>query len=928
ETTEGLTGTVEYNTDLFDAGTMARLVDHYLTLLEGMAESPERTVGSLPLMTSLERRQLLVEWNDTATEYPTICIHELFEERSAGAPDAVAVVYKDQSMTYAELNRRANQLAHYLRGLGVGHETLVGICAGRSPDMVVGLLGILKAGGVYMPLDPAYPRERLAVMIEDSHASVVVTTSAFRAQLDALAGRLVCLDETWPMIAGESAENPVCRVSPDNLAYVMYTSGSTGRPKGVEISHRGVVRLVKNVHYCRLGPEETILQLAPISFDASTLEIWGSLLNGGRLVLYPGEKASLDDIGAMIREHRVTTLWLTAGLFHLMVDERLNDLGGLRQLLAGGDVLSPRHVQRCMESHPHLSLINGYGPTENTTFTCCHRITDPNLIGEHVPIGRPIANTRVYILDRHMNPVPMGVNGELYAAGDGLARGYLNRPELTAERFIPDPFGDPGSRLYRTGDLARYLPDGAIHFLGRTDHQVKIRGFRVELGEIESRLEEQDDIADAVVVVRAAACTDKQLVAYLVPKDGCSLDIAQVRRFLHDRLPEHMIPERFAILPSLPLTPNGKVDRAALPDLQFTVAAGPRRLLQPRNEVECKLVGLWEELLSVQPIGVTDDFFQLGGHSLKLAQLVARVEDQFKVRLPLPVAFRASTVEKLAGVITTQTVGVLPLLVTLQASGRRQPLFILPGIGGHPYGFSKFAKLIGEDRPIYGMMAVGLDGSEPPPEQVEVIAARYCREVMAVQPAGPWLVLGYSFGGLVAFEMARQMQERGKSFAFLGMLDAAAPGYPRPVPLATKIGLHWRLFASLSLRGKLGYLVERVKSRTRRVLPRLGFYPSELPSELAHFKKATLGRCNRAMMKAYYAYRPRRIDSDLVVFRAAIPPAWAATLFDDPKMGWEAWTNGKVEDHEVPGDHLGVLKEGSNLPVLAAAISKCLSHLP
>ncbi|HOW71236.1 MAG TPA: thioesterase domain-containing protein, partial [Phycisphaerae bacterium] len=463
---------------------------------------------------------------------------------------------------------------------------------------------------------------------------------------------------------------------------------------------------------------------------------------------------------------------------------------------------------------------------------------------------------------------------------------------------------------------------------GRTDHQVKIRGFRVELGEIESRLEEQDDIADAVVVVRAAACTDKQLVAYLVPKDGCSLDIAQVRRFLHDRLPEHMIPERFAILPSLPLTPNGKVDRAALPDLQFTVAAGPRRLLQPRNEVECKLVGLWEELLSVQPIGVTDDFFQLGGHSLKLAQLVARVEDQFKVRLPLPVAFRASTVEKLAGVITTQTVGVLPLLVTLQASGRRQPLFILPGIGGHPYGFSKFAKLIGEDRPIYGMMAVGLDGSEPPPEQVEVIAARYCREVMAVQPAGPWLVLGYSFGGLVAFEMARQMQERGKSFAFLGMLDAAAPGYPRPVPLATKIGLHWRLFASLSLRGKLGYLVERVKSRTRRVLPRLGFYPSELPSELAHFKKATLGRCNRAMMKAYYAYRPRRIDSDLVVFRAAIPPAWAATLFDDPKMGWEAWTNGKVEDHEVPGDHLGVLKEGSNLPVLAAAISKCLSHLP
>ncbi|CBN58601.1 MULTISPECIES: non-ribosomal peptide synthetase [Kamptonema] len=516
ERPEGIIGRIEYNTDLFEASTISRTIAHFQTLLEGIVANPAQKIAELPLLTEFERQQL-VAWNHTQTNYPKdACIHQLFEEQVELAPDAIALVFEDQQLTYQKLNQRANQLAHHLRNLGVGPEVLVGICVERSLEMIVGILGILKAGGAYVPLDPTYPKERLAFMLEDASVPVLLTQTRLVESLPHQA-RVVCLDADWEVIERQSEENPSPQVIHDNLAYVMYTSGSTGIPKGVSVIHQGVVRLVKDTNYVNLSAEEVFLQLAPISFDASTLEIWGSLLNGGRLVIMPPHTPSLQELGEAIWGYQITTLWLTAGLFHIMVDEHLEDLKQVRQLLAGGDILSVPHVQKVIQELKGCQLINGYGPTENTTFTCCYRITEVNLIENSIPIGRSISNTQVYLLDTHLQLVPIGVPGELYIGGDGLARGYLNRPELTAERFILNPFSDkPSDRLYKTGDLARYLPDGNIEFLGRIDQQVKIRGFRIELGEIEAVLSQHPEVRESVVIKREDTSGNQRLVAYVV----------------------------------------------------------------------------------------------------------------------------------------------------------------------------------------------------------------------------------------------------------------------------------------------------------------------------------------------------------------------------------------------------------------------------
>ncbi len=468
-------------------------------------------------MNDSQHHQQIMEDNQTTTDYPKdLCIHQLFEAQVAHTPEAVAVVFEDQPLSYQELNQRANQLAHYLRQLGVKPEVLVGICVERSLEMIVGLLAILKAGGAYVPLDPSYPRERLAFMLDDAQVPVLLTQPRLQAVLPKHRAAVVYLDIDQQMVTQNQA-NPINQSTPDNLAYCIYTSGTTGKPKGVLIEHRGVVRLVKNTNYAKLTAEEIFLQLAPISFDASTFEIWGCLLNGAQLVVMPAHTPSLAELGYALQRYQVTILWLTAGLFHLMVDERLGDLTQIRQLLAGGDVLSVSQVKKVLQTLKDGVLINSYGPTENTTFTCCYTVTDANQLDNSVPIGCPIANTQVYVLDAELQPVPIGVKGELYIGGDGLARGYLNRPELTAEKFIPHPFNNPKARLYKTGDLARYQPDGNLEFLGRLDHQVKIRGFRIELEEIEAVLCVHPGVSEAVVVVREEV-GDKRLVAYVVYK--------------------------------------------------------------------------------------------------------------------------------------------------------------------------------------------------------------------------------------------------------------------------------------------------------------------------------------------------------------------------------------------------------------------------
>jgi len=624
---DGLAGLIEYNTDLFGPDTIRRMLDHFRTLLEGIVADPDAPLPDVPLVEEAERQQVLVGWNRTRREYPRgACIHGEFEAQARRRPDAVALICDDQQLSYGALNARANQLAHFLRRRAIGPGALVGICLDRSFDMVVGLLGILKAGGAYAALDPGYPGERLAFMLEDADVAVVLTRRRLAGSLPSGKAELVCLDGDWEQIAGESAANPISRTTAEDLAYVNYTSGSTGIPKAVAVPHRAVLRLVCGTEYARMDAGQTFLHLSSISFDASTFELWGPLLHGGRCVLFPDLPPTAHELARLLRGDGVTTVWLTASLFNAVVDEAPEALSSVRQLLIGGEALSVAHVRRAQVVLPDTEIINGYGPTESTTFTCCHPVARG--IGADavsIPIGRPIANTQVYLVDARLNPVPVGVPGELCIGGDGLARGYLNCPDLTAERFIPDPFGeDAGRRLYRTGDLARWRSDGAIEFLGRIDHQVKIRGFRVEPGEIEAVLRQHPDVASAVVMAREDSPGIRRLVAYVVGAGAQPLDTESLRAFLKRQLPDYMVPAAVVSLDALPLTASGKVDRRALPSPDHARLEEGATFVPPRTAREEELARIWSAVLGVERIGVSDNFFELGGDSILSIQVVAR----------------------------------------------------------------------------------------------------------------------------------------------------------------------------------------------------------------------------------------------------------------------------------------------------------------
>jgi amino acid adenylation domain-containing protein len=626
-------------------GYMQRALEELVVALE---RSPTAPLRSLDILPAPERHQLLQAWTDTATDYPReASIAELFEAQAARTPQAMALEYEGERLTYEELNTRSNRLAHYLKKQGVTRETRVGLCVERSLEMVVATLAILKAGGAYVPLDPEYPGTRLAFMLEDTQAPVLLTQSGLRERLPAYAGKVIELDADWKKIAHESAQDPPAQASAQSLAYVIYTSGSTGRPKGTAVEQGSVVRLVRNTNFIELTPEEIFLQFAPISFDASTLEIWGPLLNGAKLVIAPAGRLSLEELARLIQERGITTLWLTAALFHQMVDSHREALRGVKQLLAGGEALSVAHVRKYLEGIGEHRLINGYGPTENTTFTCCHVMTADSRIGQTVPIGRPISNTRVYILDAHQQPVPVGVVGELYAGGAGLSRGYLNQPELTAEKFVADPF-NAGERLYRTGDLVRYTSEGVIEFQGRIDSQVKVRGYRIELGEIETTLSEHPAVKETVVLAREDTPGDKRLVAYVVGK-GEAPAASDLKEHLASRLPSYMLPAAFVTLEALPLTENGKVDRKALPAPERTGLEA--EYVAPRTPTEEKLARIWAEVLKVERVGVHDNFFELGGHSLLATQVVSRINQKFNLSVPLRVIFEESTLAGIASYI-------------------------------------------------------------------------------------------------------------------------------------------------------------------------------------------------------------------------------------------------------------------------------------
>ncbi|HEX7331329.1 MAG TPA: amino acid adenylation domain-containing protein [Pyrinomonadaceae bacterium] len=666
-----IAGTFNYNSDLFHSATIERMQGHYRTLLEGLVSEPQRRISELPLVTGTEQHELLAVWNHTASAPVESTIQELFEEQVRQTPRAVALIAGEQQLTYKALNERANQLAHYLRRLGVGPEVAVGLCVQRSVELIVGVLGILKAGGAYVPLDAQYPAERLRYMVNDAQIKVLLTEEAAVTAFTGFCSEVVSLERATELFAAESRENPETKTSGKNLAYVLYTSGSTGQPKGVNVEQRGVVRLVKNTSYARFSSEEVFLQLAPSSFDASTFEIWGALLNGARLVLMPPEAPSLEKLGEVIRKHQISTLWLTAGLFNLMVDEQLEDLKSLKQLLAGGDVLSVAHVNKFLAENSDCRLINGYGPTENTTFTCCYSIDDHPVIGS-VPLGYPISNTEIYILDEHQRPVPTGVAGELYIGGQGLARGYANEFAMTAEKFVPHPYSDkPGERLYRTGDLVRYLPGGLIEFFGRRDKQVKVRGFRVELSEIETVLCQHQSVRQAIVIVaQRAEVEDKQLLAFLTLES--EITAGELRSYLQQKLPEYMMPQGFTFVDELPLTTNGKVDRNALLACMKRDTSDDNGVTESRTKTETLLAELWQELLGLNGIGIHDNFFEVGGHSLLATRLVSQVRKRFGVEVGLRSFFENATIQALAKQIDSAQTMKAPGSKSIKRASREQ----------------------------------------------------------------------------------------------------------------------------------------------------------------------------------------------------------------------------------------------------------------
>ncbi len=683
EVAEGIEGFCVYNRDLFDAATIACMMQHFQILLEALALNPQQPVELLPLLTQQERHKLLVEWNDTFVDYACDrCIHQLFEEQVERVPDAVAVVFENQQLTYRELNSRANQLGHYLKSLGVGTDVLVGLCVERSIEIVVGLLGILKAGGAYVPLDPEYPTERLLLILEDTQISVLLTQKHLVEQLPKHQATQVFLEQIWSEIVGNNQDNPTSGVTPTHLANVIYTSGSTGKPKGVMVENRGLCNLaIAQIQAFGLQSDSRILQFASLNFDASISEI--IMAFGSGATLYLGSKHAFMPGAPLIerlRDYGITHITLPPSALAVMPVEQLPTL---QTMIVAGEASSAQLIRHWAAGR---NFFNAYGPTETTV---CATIAKCTPLDEKISIGRPIANTQVYILDSHLQPVPVGVPGELHIGGVGLARGYLNRPELTLETFIPNPFStEVNSRLYRTGDLARYLADGNIEYLGRLDNQVKIRGFRIELGEIEAVLSQHPLVQESVVISTTNAFGEQSLVAYLVPglktevlpqqlaqwqseyvsdwqtlyeqaygqssasTDDVTFNITGwMREFVQQKLPNYMVPSTFVLLNALPLTPNGKVDHRALPTPDIATRNISNGFVSPRTPIEAQLIQIWSEVLGVEHIGVNDNFFELGGHSLTTIRVVSQVNETFQIKLPLRHLFTAPTIAELAQII-------------------------------------------------------------------------------------------------------------------------------------------------------------------------------------------------------------------------------------------------------------------------------------
>ncbi len=909
---------ISYNCSQFGAESIDRLLGHLQTLLQSFVVDPQQLLVAVPLTTATERHQLLVEWNQTTADYPRDqCLHQLFEEQVSLTPNAIALVFEQQRITYQDLNQRANQLAHHLQSLGVAPDVLVGICVERSVEMVVGLLGILKAGGAYVPLDPAFPLERLSYMLSDSQLTILVAHQALVPLFPEYQAQVVRIDTDWASISQMSTQNPSSVVNVDHLAYILYTSGSTGKPKGVQIQHGSTTNFLSSM---KLQPglteQDILVAITTISFDIAVLELYLPLLVGAQVVLASREVA-VDGIRLwqLLEESGATFMQSTPATWQLLLAVGWTGHSSFK-ILCGGEALSPQLANQLVGRSS--AVWNMYGPTEATVWATIHEIkVSDQIIDAHrsaISVGKPIANTQIYILDPFLKPVPIGLRGELYIGGVQLARGYLNLPNLTAEKFIPDPFSrQPHSRLYRTGDLARYLPNGDIEYIGRIDNQAKIRGYRIELGEIEVLLATHPAIRQNAVIVREDLPGDKRLVAYFVVHEQQTATIQDVRDFLSQQLPAYMMPTAFVILDVMPLTPNNKIDRRSLPVPTIERSQLIAAFAEPRNQLEKTIVQIWQQVLGVDKIGIHDNFFELGGNSLIAVQLLTKLGNELGQNLFVTTFLNAQTISQLAAVLQAQDQAVSfswSSLVPIQTDGDKPPLFLIHAVWGNVLFYRKLVNYLEPDQPVYGLQAQGLDGEETPSTSIPEMATKYIQEIQKVQPAGPYYLGGFSLGAEIAFEITQQLLAQDQKTALLVILDSTAPKF---WPVDTE-GVQvsdpqsWQTqylqdLLPLTWPKRLEYVQE--KMQWHFTVGKLGFL---YRSYLQHIKHSLP---DLYLLQVHFANNQASNEYVASVYPGHI------NLFlcpgnlssNSPGLGWEKLALGGLTISPVPGSHTTIMEE-------------------